>query len=106
VELPLGVDGFVPISQLAMTQIKNIADTFHVGDELPLCVVEFDKESKKIVLSAVEYLKHKEQKTIDEYVAKHKLPPMTLKDVVEISQKPIEVPPEAFSEPSSSDFML
>jgi small subunit ribosomal protein S1 len=106
VELPLGVDGFVPISQLAMTQIKNIADTFHIGDELPLRVVEFDKESKKIVLSAVEYLKHKEQKTIDEYVAKHKLPPMTLKDVVEISQKPIEVPPEAFNEPSSSDFML
>jgi len=106
VELPLGVDGFVPISQLAMTQIKNIADTFHVGDDLPLRVVEFDKESKKIVLSAVEYLKHKEQKTIDEYVAKHKLPPMTLKDVVEISQKPIEVPPEAFNEPSSSDFML
>jgi len=31
---------------------------------------------------------------------------MTLKDVVEISQKPIEIPPEAFSEPSSSDFML
>ena len=106
VELPLGVDGFVPVSQLAMTQIKNIADAFHVNDELPLNVVEFDKESKKIVLSAVEYLKHKEQKTIDEYVAKHKLPPMTLQDVAEIASKPIEVPPEEFNEASTTDFLM
>ena len=106
VELPLGVDGFVPVSQLAMTQIKNIADAFHVNDELPLNVVEFDKESKKIVLSAVEFLKHKEQKTIDDYVTKHKLPPMTIKDVVEIANKPIEVPPEEFNESPTSDFLM
>jgi small subunit ribosomal protein S1 len=106
VELPLGVDGFVPVSQLAMTQVKNIADQFHISDELPLRVVEFDKESKKIVLSVVEYLKHTEQKAIDEYVGKHKLPPMTLKEVVEIPTKPIEVPPEEFSDTPTSDFMI
>jgi hypothetical protein len=69
-------------------------------------VVEFDKDSKKIVLSAVEYLKHKEQKTIDEYVSKHKLPPMTLKEVIEAPPKPIEAPPEEFTEPPTSDFMV
>ena len=106
VELPLGVDGFVPVSQLAMTQVKNIADQFHLSDELPLRVVEFDKESKKIVLSVVEYLKHTEQKAIDEYVGKHKLPPMTLKEVVEIPTKPIEVPPEEFNDIPTSDFMI
>lgn len=106
VELPLGVDGFVPVSQLAMTQVKNIADQFYLSDELPLRVVEFDKESKKIVLSVVEYLKHTEQKAIDEYVAKHKLPPMTLKEVVEIPTKPIEVPPEEFNDIPTSDFMI
>ncbi len=47
VELPLGVDGFVPISQLSMGQIKNIADKFHVGDDLPLKVLEFDKDCKE-----------------------------------------------------------
>ncbi|MBI1806193.1 MAG: 30S ribosomal protein S1 [Ignavibacteria bacterium] len=107
VELPFGVDGFVPASQLAMGQVKNIADTFHVGDELPLKVVEFDKESKKIVLSAVEFLKGKEQKMIDEYAAKHKLPPMTVKDVANVSGKPIELPPDALGEqPPTSDFMM
>jgi len=106
VELPHGVDGFVPTSQLSMTPLKNVAESFRVNDEIPLRVVEFDKDSKKIVLSAVEYLKHKEQKTIDEYVSKHKLPPMTLKEVIEAPPKPIEAPPEEFTEPPTSDFMV
>ena len=89
VELPLGVDGFVPLSQLSQTPIKNLAEAFQVGDSLPMTVIEFDGESKKIVLSVVEYLRGKEQKIIDEYVAKHKLPPITLKDAL-----PIELTPE------------
>ena len=107
VELPLSVDGFVPASQLATTQIKNIADSFQVGDDLPLKVLEFDKESKKIVLSTVEYLKGKEQKTIDEYAGKHKLPPMTLKDVATVSGKPVEIPPEILGDqPPTSEFLM
>ncbi len=84
VELPLGVDGFVPLSQLSQTPIKNLAEAFQVGDKLPMCVIEFDGESKKIVLSVVEFLRGKEQKIIDDYVAKHKLPPITLKDAMPV----------------------
>ncbi|MGA9115254.1 MAG: 30S ribosomal protein S1 [Bacteroidota bacterium] len=80
VELPLGVDGFVPVSQLSMTPVKNIAEKFNVDDVLPLRVVEFDKDSKKIVLSAVEYLKGKETKVLEEYQEKHKLPVTTIGD--------------------------
>jgi small subunit ribosomal protein S1 len=98
VELPMGVDGFVPVSQLATTQIKNIADSFRIGDSLMLKVIEFDKDNKKIVLSAVEYLKGKEQKEIDEYAAKHKLASMTVKDVATIAAQltdmsSLETPP-------------
>ncbi|HUL44604.1 MAG TPA: 30S ribosomal protein S1 [Bacteroidota bacterium] len=107
VELPFGVDGFVPASQLAMTPVKNIADTFHVGDELPLTVVEFDKDSKKIVLSAVEYLKGKEQKVISDYMDKHKLPASTIKDVASVSGKQGEASSEGLSaQPPTSDFMI
>ncbi|MFA6438261.1 MAG: 30S ribosomal protein S1 [Bacteriovoracaceae bacterium] len=84
VELPLGVDGFVPLSQLSQTPIKNLAEAFQVGDKLPMTVIEFDGESKKIVLSVVEYLRGKEQKIIDDYVSKHKLPPITLKDAMPV----------------------
>jgi len=62
--------------------VKNISDSFKVGDSLPLKVIEFDKESKKIVLSALEYLLGKEQKLVDDYVTGHKLSPMTMKDIV------------------------
>ena len=84
VELPLGVDGFVPISQLAMGQIKNIADKFKIGDPLPLRVVEFDKDAKKIVLSAVEFLKGKETRVVQDYMAAHKLPGHTVADLATI----------------------
>jgi len=85
VELPLGVDGFVPVSQLSTTQVKNIADKFKVGDVLPLKVVEFDKDSKKIVLSAVEFLKGKESKILEEYVAAHKLSASTIGETATIT---------------------
>ncbi len=82
VELLMGVDGFIPLSQLSQTPVKNITESFKAGDVLPLRVIEFDKESKKIVLSAIEYLRGKEQQIVEEYVAQHKLSPMTLKDIV------------------------
>lgn len=51
VELPREVEGFVPNSQL-----KRLArapkQPLNVGEELPLEVIEFDKESKKIILAA------------------------------------------------------
>lgn len=101
VELPLGVDGFVPISQLATTQIRNIADAFHADDSLMLKVIEFDKESKKIVLSAVEYFKGKEQKTMDEYTVKHKLPSMTVKDVATLAAQLTDI--DSLEEPPSDN---
>jgi len=47
VELPMGVDGFIPLSQLSQTPVRNIAESFKVGDTLPLRVIEFEKKAKK-----------------------------------------------------------
>jgi predicted RNA-binding protein with RPS1 domain len=74
VELPDGVDGFVPVSQLAFAPVKNISEFFNIGDKLPLKVVEFDKEAKKIVLSVVECLRLKDRTDIDIYIAAHPVP--------------------------------
>jgi small subunit ribosomal protein S1 len=105
VELPSGVDGFVPASQLALSPVKQVADSFHVGDTLPLQVIEFDKDSKKIVLSVVEYLRGKEQKIVDDYASKHKLPAATVRDVANVSGKRAD-PPEVGEQPPTSDFLL
>ncbi len=50
-ELPDGVDGFVPMSQLAKENMTKPADHYQIDDVLTLTVIEFNKENKKIVLS-------------------------------------------------------
>lgn len=74
VELPLGVDGFVPTSQLAFAPVKEISEYFKIGDELPLQVIEFDSDSKKIVLSVVEALKGMDAASQEDYFNAHPVP--------------------------------
>jgi len=99
VELPDGVDGFVPASQLSFAPVPNIADYFQVGDVLPLKVIEFDKEAKKIVLSAVEYLRDKDRATIDAYNAQHPVPGAEKYAFIE----PISPPAEELAEANQAE---
>ena len=92
VELPQGVDGFVPTSQLASAPVKNIAQFFRVGDELPLKVIEFDKESKRITLSAAEALKNRSQEQQAEYYRQHPVPQSEPAGMVVAEAPAAEVP--------------
>lgn len=83
VELPDVVDGFIPASQLSVSQVKNFSELFQPGSELKSEVIEFDKDSKKIVLSVIEYLKDKDQPEIDAYTEKFKIKKFTLAEVVD-----------------------
>jgi len=51
VELPLGLEGFVPMSQLVETSMAKVAENYKEGDEVDLLVIEFDKENKRVILS-------------------------------------------------------
>ena len=51
VELPLQVEGFVPMSHLDKRGLTKPADQYKLDDEIELCVIEFSKDNKKIVLS-------------------------------------------------------
>ncbi len=83
VELPAVVDGFIPASQLSVAPVKNFAELFKTGDELSAEVIEFDKDSKKIVLSVLEYLKDKDEAEVEAYVTKFNLKKFTPADVVD-----------------------
>ncbi|NCS87449.1 MAG: 30S ribosomal protein S1 [Ignavibacteria bacterium CG2_30_36_16] len=83
-ELPQDVDGFVPASQLVPSKVKNIANHFPTDDVLPLKVIEFDKENKKIVLSAIAALKEKSESEVKEYLDKHKLERVTAQELLSI----------------------
>ncbi len=94
VTLPLGVDAFVPLNHLGKPGIKRAADHFKVGDELPLKVIEFDRENKRIVLSVSEYLKDKERAEIDDYLNRYKLDATTLEELAREVPELLEEDPE------------
>ena len=80
-ELPDSVDGFVPANQLSTNKIKNLANHFPIDSILPLKVLEFDKENKKIVLSAIAALKEKSEQEIQDYLVAHKLERVSVESV-------------------------
>jgi small subunit ribosomal protein S1 len=106
-ELPEGVDGFVPATLLSTAKIKNVANHFPIDSEIPLKVVEFDKENKKIVLSAIAALKEKSEEEIQNYLETHKLEKITVQDIkntetaaIDTSEFPIfEVSEESHTQP-------
>ncbi|HPH61423.1 MAG TPA: 30S ribosomal protein S1 [bacterium] len=71
VELPESVDGFVPMSQLVKENLTKPADGYQIDDVLTLTVIEFNKDSKKIVLSEKGYskLEEKDLKAVEEISA-------------------------------------
>lgn len=74
VDLENDVEGFVPASQLGVEEVKRPEDHFSEGDEIPLKVVEFDEEQKKIVLSVREYLRDAPAEEVAEFEANHREP--------------------------------
>ncbi len=80
-ELELGVDGFIPGTLLSTAKIKNFSFCFPVGTELDLMVIEFDKENKKIVLSALAAVKDSPVEDIEKYIADHKLEKVSVEDI-------------------------
>jgi small subunit ribosomal protein S1 len=82
VSLEKDVDGFVPLSQLAIEEIQNPRQSFEEGQELPLKVIEFDEDQKKIVLSVREYLKDKDQAEYEAYMVSHPIKQVTIGEVI------------------------
>jgi len=80
-ELPEHVDGFVPSTQLATTKIKNVANHFPIDEFIPLKVIEFDRENKKIVLSAIAALKDKSEDEIRAYLDRHKFDRVSVQEI-------------------------
>ncbi len=89
-ELPEDVDGFVPATQLAPSKVKNIANHFPIDDVISLKVIEFDKENKKIVLSAIAALKDKPEDEIRTYLDKHKLDRVSIEEIMSMDTASVD----------------
>jgi len=100
VELPGGVEGFVPTNQLGKPDLDKPSDVFQINDELPLQVIEFDQPGRKIVLSVDAYYRKRERTELDQYLAKHESRGVTLAEAAG-EAVPDETPeaPESQPEP-------
>jgi small subunit ribosomal protein S1 len=81
-ELPGGIEGFIPTSKLTTDSIRNPAEAFKAGDEVPAAVIEVEPSTRKLTLSVTDYFKNKEDAEWKSYLSAHKPQPATLGDVM------------------------
>ncbi len=72
------VDGFVPLSQLAIDGMQNPHQCFSEEQEVPLKVIEFDEDQKKIVLSVRDYFRDKDGAEYEAYLEAHPISEYTV----------------------------
>ncbi len=68
VELPLGLESFLPISHFGKDPQTSRGRELKEGDQLNVEVIDFDKGSKKVVVSASAVQKRKEDAEYQEYL--------------------------------------
>lgn len=71
VELDDQIEGFVPTQQIGSDEIKDPTTMFKPGEEIPMQVIEFDRNQHKVILSINAYYKSREKAELDEFLAKH-----------------------------------
>ncbi|HHS13561.1 MAG TPA: 30S ribosomal protein S1 [bacterium] len=52
VELPLGLEGFIPLSHLEEETVAKAGKKYQEGDSITAVVIEFDRNNKRVVLSS------------------------------------------------------
>lgn len=52
IELPMGLEGFIPLSHLDEETIAKTGKKYQEGDSISAVVIEFDRNNKRIVLSS------------------------------------------------------
>jgi small subunit ribosomal protein S1 len=71
VDLGNDVEGFVPISHLAVDDLDSPAQAFSEGDPLPLRVIDIDPRNRRIVLSVKAYMTGRSDAEYREYQRLH-----------------------------------
>ena len=65
------IEGFVPISHLAIPRLDKPEAAFSLGDEIPMKVIELDMENRRLILSIKAYFFSKEREALQEFLKKH-----------------------------------
>ena len=65
------VEGFIPLSHLAIPGLKKAGMAFEVNEELPLKVIELDLENRRLILSVKAYFFARDKNEFNEFVEEH-----------------------------------
>ena len=65
------VEGFVPLSHLAIPDLKKASLVFKNNEEIPLKIIELDLENRRLILSVKAYFFTKSDKELQEYINAH-----------------------------------
>jgi len=65
------VEGFIPLSHLAIPGLKKAGMAFEVDEELPLKVIELDLENRRLILSVKAYFFARDKDEFNEFVELH-----------------------------------
>ncbi|MCD4690287.1 30S ribosomal protein S1 [bacterium] len=103
VELPGDVEGFVPMSHLALNEINRIEARFATSDELPLEVIEVSSENRRIVLSVRIYMEKQPADVHQEYLNAHGIRPELLEPEPEEEAPVADDAPVADAEPQEAE---
>ena len=66
------VEGFVPVSHLAIPKLETPDEYFVVGEEIPLKVIELDMDNRRLILSVKAFFFSRDQESLNAYVDFHK----------------------------------
>lgn len=66
------VEGFVPVSHLAIPKLDSPEDFFVTGEEIPLKVIELDLENRRLILSVKAFFFSRDTDAVQTYVDFHK----------------------------------
>ena len=66
------VEGFIPISHLAVPKINKPEDGFDVGEILDMKIIEIDKENRRLILSVKAWFFSREKGLMKEYQRIHR----------------------------------
>ncbi len=66
-----GVEGFIPSSHLGIPGLQEPKLAFDTNEELPVKVIELDKENRRLILSVKTFFFGREEKEVNEFVKDH-----------------------------------
>ncbi len=88
IELMGGLEGFLPVSQFGKDAKTGRGKAIKEGEQLKLEVLEFDKENKKIILSAASVQKREEETEYQAYLTQQQEEPPPLETTAALESAP------------------